>query len=48
MKKDAQNMFLKMSNFFWNSDINSAVMTFADAIYTFRVKVDDLVTAKDC
>ena len=47
MKKDIQNSIMDMSNLVWDSyKLESSVQKFADAIYNFREKVDELVTVE--
>ena len=47
MKKDIQNSIMDMSNLVWESyKIETSVQKFADAIYNFREKVDELVTVE--
>ena len=47
MKKDIQNSINEMSGLVWDSyKLESSVQKFADAIYNFREKVDELVTVE--
>jgi hypothetical protein len=47
MKKNMQNSILCLSNIAWKSyQIEKSVQKFADAIYYFREKVDDLVAVE--
>lgn len=47
MKKDIQNSIMDMSSLVWDSyKLESSVQKFADAIYNFREKVDELVTVE--
>lgn len=48
MKKDIQNSIMDMSSLVWDSyKLESSVQKFADAIYNFREKVDELVTVEN-
>ena len=47
MKKDIQALILEMSNLVWDSyKLESSVQKFADCIYNYREKVDELITVE--
>ncbi len=47
MKKDIQGLILEMSNLVWDSyKLESSVQKFAESIYNYREKVDELITVE--